>query len=84
MAVQKYDIDYHNLKDFIFEEKRYTDVTSLREALIKSKRNNFIVFCPDSRKISEEKFEELSQYFERIYNPIKWVESGDSFCTIKI
>lgn len=84
MTVQKYDIDYHNLNDFIFEDKRYTDVTSLWEALRKSKKNTFIVFCPDSRKVSEKKFEELSRYFERIYTPIKWVKSGDSFCTIKI
>ena len=84
MTIQKYDIDYHNLGDFLFEDKKYSDIATLKEALRKSNRNTFIVFCPDSRKVAEEKFEKLSQYFERIYTPIKWVESGDSFCTIKI
>ncbi len=84
MQVQKYDIDYHNLEEFIFEGRKYETIDSLREALKNSKRTEFIVLCPDSKEIAEEKFEELSNYFERIYTPIKWLQHWDSYCTIKI
>ncbi len=82
MENEKNFIDINNINDFEFCWKKYNSIDSLKEELIKIWKEEYVVFCGHSRKVSEKLFNELEKYFDRTYGKRDWMTIWDNYFII--